>query len=155
LKSKIDFYIAFYEQLALKGFQAYKPSYDFENNYIADICVNGNNIAHFTKSDTIEPNPHAEVEPGTIDTLRDILQNTIAMCGLVDTRQYLTEADLSVIHAGLVERRIRPDNDLNSQETANRDALITKIENIVPELGGLAAEFEFAAEHDTEQGVEV
>jgi len=154
LRNKNDFYIAFYEQLALKGFQAYKASYDYENKHIADICVNGNNIAHLTKTDTIEPNPHAEVDAATIDTLREILKNTMVMCGLVDVRHYFTETDLSVIHANLVKVRMMPDNDLDSNEIANIDTLIEKIEDIAPELGGLAADFDCTAEHDTEQGVE-
>jgi hypothetical protein len=64
LENKVAFYISFYEQLALNGFQAYK-SHDRGN--IADICVNGTNIAHLTKEDTIIANPHAEVDKKTID----------------------------------------------------------------------------------------
>ena len=156
LKNKLDFYIAFYEQLALSGFQAYVPAFDYDKKYIADICVNGSNIAHLTKSDTVEPNPHADVEAGTIDTLREILKSTMRMCGLTDARQYFSETDLSVLHASLVKVRMLPDNDLDSQETSVIDALIEKIEATVPELGGSAADYEYAHANSAElaEGVE-
>ena len=151
LRNKIDFYIAFYEQLALKRFEAYA---DNSKEHIVEICKNGKTVAHLTKADTIEPNPHAEVDPGTIDTLREIFKNTMVMCGLVDVRHYFTETDLSVIHANLEKVRMMPDSGLDSKETADIDALINKIEKIAPELGGFTADFECAAVHDEEQGVE-
>jgi len=158
LKNKAEFYIAFYEQLALKGFQAYKPSYDYDKKFIADICADGFNIAHLTKADVIEPNPHAEgVKAETIEKIRKIFKDTMEMCGLVDVRRYFSETDLSVIHASLIKVRMSPDNDLNSQETAEIDALIDKIENIVPETNHLTADFEYENTHNGElaEGVEV
>ena len=89
MRSKTDFYIAFYEQLALKGFQAYKPSYDYDNRHLADICVNGYNIAHLTKADAIEPNPHAEgVDAGTIDALREIAKTTARKFNICTEKPY-------------------------------------------------------------------
>jgi hypothetical protein len=89
LKSKTDFYIAFYEQLALRGFQAYVPSYDYDKKHIADICVNGYNIAHLTKADTVEPNPYAEgVEAGTIEKIREIAISTALSCGICTEKPY-------------------------------------------------------------------
>jgi hypothetical protein len=76
LKSKIDFYIAFYEQLALQGFRAYKSSYDYDNKYLADICFKGYNIAHLTKTDHIVPNPHAEIPLGAMEHLKYIALET-------------------------------------------------------------------------------
>jgi len=46
LKNKTEFYIAFYEQLALKGFEARVSA---DKNCIADICFKGYNFAHLTK----------------------------------------------------------------------------------------------------------
>jgi hypothetical protein len=89
LKSKTDFYIAFYERLALAGFQAYMPSYDYNKNHIADICVNGCNVAHLTKADSIEPNPYAEgVESGTIDKIHEIAKDTALRCGICTEKPY-------------------------------------------------------------------
>jgi len=220
LRDKLSFYIALYEQLALKGFQAYA---DHSNEHISMICVNGNNIAYLTREDSIEPNPYAEVDAGTIDTLREIARNTALMFNLCTEKPYdetkheqmpdgsyklavlddtaltcrphpwfnyvfaisgqsseadesnfyfskadaardfavksnlinewqiFTNDELSTLHSSLVDMRIKPDNNLNSQETAELDTLISKIENIVPTLGDVST----AAEHenDAEQGV--
>jgi len=89
LKSKQFFYIAFYEQLALKGFQAYKPSYDYNENHIADICAGGYNIAHLTKTDDIKPNPYAEgVDAGTIDKIRGIAKDAALQWGICTEKPY-------------------------------------------------------------------
>ena len=89
MKSKPFFYIAFYEQLALKGFQAYKPSYDYNENHIADICAGGYNIAHLTKTDDIEPNPYAEgVDAGTIDAILEIAKSVALQCGICTEKPY-------------------------------------------------------------------
>lgn len=89
LKSKMDFYVAFYEQLAMNGFQAYRPSYDYDKKHIADICVNGYNIAHLTKEDLIEPNPYAEgIEPGTIEQIRNIARNAAMMFRICTEKPY-------------------------------------------------------------------
>ena len=152
MKDKLDFYITFYEQLAINGFRAYKASYDYDNKHIADICENGYNIAHFTKSDTIEQNPHTEVDAGTIDTLRAILKNTMEMCRLVDVRQFFTETELAAVYANAIKIRIMPDNELCSGETAALNSVIDKIESVMPELGGCYVSV--GLEHDAEQGVE-
>jgi len=138
LDKKIEFYIAFYEQLALQGFQAYKPSYDYENKHIADICFKGYNIAHLTKSGTIEPNPNAEIPLGALEQIRYIAKETAELCGITNAEpQQFTEKELSMIHANLVRVRLTMDDKLSSQETAEFDALIEKIEGIVPELADL------------------
>jgi len=86
LKSKHDFYIAFYEQLALQGFQAY-AAYD-KNDHIADICFKGYNIAHLTKADAIEPNPHAEIPIGAMEQIRHIARETAIGCGICTEKPY-------------------------------------------------------------------
>jgi hypothetical protein len=73
LKRKTDFYISFYEQLTLQGFQAVA---DATGEYLADICFKGYSIAHFTKADHIIPNPHAEIPLGAIEQLKYIARET-------------------------------------------------------------------------------
>ena len=153
--TKPEFYISFYEQLALKGFQAVAPSYDYIKKYLADICVNGNIIAHLTKADTIEPNPHAEdVEPGTIEKIQQIMKETATRFGIsIGERPQFTDDELSMLHAYLFRARLMLDSNLNGQEVKEFDALIEKIESIVPELANLdVMDFEFS--NDAEQGVE-
>jgi len=88
LKSKLDFYIAFYEQLARKGFQAYVPHSYNKENHIADICLKGRNIAHLTKADTIVKNPYANTDDDMIDTLRRIAKKTALDCGVCSEKPY-------------------------------------------------------------------
>ena len=149
MDKKIEFYIAFYEQLALQGFQAYKA---YDNSHIADICVKGYNIAHFTKSDSIEPNPYAEgVEPGTIEKIREIMRETAAKFDIIIVEnQQFTDKELSAIHAHLMKVRMT-DNDLFFNETAELDVIIGKIEQTLPAL----AEFDNAADYDNEMSGEV
>jgi len=88
LKNNLDFHIAFYEQLARKGFQAYVPhSYNTEN-HIADICLQGYNIAHFTKAETIEKNPYANVDDDIIETIRRIAKKTAMAYGVCSEKPY-------------------------------------------------------------------
>jgi hypothetical protein len=107
VKNKDDFYIAFYERLALHGFQAY-AAYD-KGRHIADICIDGRNIAHLTQADTIEPNPYAEdADPAAMKAIGEIAKT----------------AALAL------------DESLSFDETAALDAVTSKIESIMPELGG-------------------
>lgn len=86
LKSKNEFYIAFYERLALQGFQAFVP---YSKDNIADICENGGNIAYLTKADTIEANPYAEgVDPATIERIREIARETALTFGICTEKPY-------------------------------------------------------------------
>ena len=85
-KNKYDFYIAFYEQLALQGFQAY-VAYDKEH-HIADICVNGNNIAHLTKTDYIEQNPHANADTDHLEKIGQIMRETALAWGICTEKPY-------------------------------------------------------------------
>jgi len=86
LKNKTDFYIAFYERLALQGFQAYIPT---DKDHLANICINGYNIAHFTKTDHIIANPYAEgVDAGTIEKICEIARNTALKFGICTEKPY-------------------------------------------------------------------
>lgn len=148
MKNKLDFYIMFYEQLALQGFQAYK---DFSKRNLADICVEGYTVAHLTKLDTIAPNPFAEdVEPGTVEKIRGIFNETAASFGLHEMQDSLTDSELSVIHANLVKLRILPDNGLSTDELRDIDALVTKIENLVPSLGDISNDNDIPHDHDAD-----
>jgi len=154
LTNKLDFYIAFYEQLALKGFQAY-AAYD-KQNHIADICVGGNNIAHLTKEDNIILNPHAEVEVGTVEKIREIMKETAARFGIfVGERLMFSEKELRIIYVSAIESRIAPNNDWCSDEIESLDGIIAKIEDAIPELTDYPVSADHKAVRDAEfEGVE-
>ena len=226
MKSKIEFYQAFYERLAKQGIEARKSA---SADYHADIWHKGQNIAFFTKTDAIEKNPFIEVSEKLMDTVRDIARSTALRCGicsekpydenkneklangtyklteyngtvmackyhplfdyvfstykqpaetsqpvqrqffynkseamqdfairsgLVDERQFFTDKDMTAIHANLVKMRIMPNNDLFFHETEALDAVVEKIEGILPELSELDIHFDFENEFGRDLGVE-
>ena len=51
MRSKIDFYKQFFEQLARRGFQVRRSE---SSDYLADIYHKGQLVAFYTKGDTIE-----------------------------------------------------------------------------------------------------
>ena len=54
MKSKVEFYKAFFEELEKKGFGVAQPS---SPDYVVDIQFKGKTIAFYTKADMIEKNP--------------------------------------------------------------------------------------------------
>jgi hypothetical protein len=133
LKRKTDFYIAFYEQLALHGFQAFV---DHSKEHLALICVKGYNIAHLTKADTVEPNPYAEgVESGTVEVIRKIFQSTA-----------------QTFYEDLTRLLMSPDNGLDSQAVQEAEGLVAQFEKIMPKLA--AANIAIEYDNGLDEGVE-
>ena len=58
MKTKVEFYKAFFEELEKKGFGVAQPS---SPDYVVDIQFKGKTIAFYTKVDMIEKNPFVEV----------------------------------------------------------------------------------------------
>ena len=59
MKSKTEFYQAFFETLEKKGFSIRPPS---SPDYVADIYHKNRQIAFYGRQDTIIKNPFVEVE---------------------------------------------------------------------------------------------
>ena len=218
MKSKNEFYIAFYEQLAMQKIEAKKST---SADYIADLWHNGQNIAFFTKAEHIVKNPFVEVSDKVMDAVRETARSTALKCGicsvqpydenknekflngayklnefngtvlackhhhlfdyvfstykqtpesgepiqrqffynkndalqdfairsgLVDERQFFNTDELTAIHENLVKRRITPDNDMFHHELQALDAIVEKIEKIMPELAD--KEISLELDHD-------
>ena len=151
--TKSSFYVALYEQLALQGFQAYVSC--TPQNYIADICVKGNNIAHLTKLDTIKSNPHSGVDDATMDTLQKILRDTKQNHELYSNEKNLFSVDeMATVHANLSRLRILPNNDLSHEETVELDRIVEKLEDVMPELV-CDASFANSLQNDMCEGAEL
>ena len=58
MKSKVEFYKAFFEELEKKGFGVDKPS---SPDYVVDILFKGKTVAFYTKNDMIEKNPFEDI----------------------------------------------------------------------------------------------
>jgi len=225
LKSKIEFYQAFYERLAVQKIEARKST---SADYLVDLWHNGQNIAFFTKAEHIEKNPFIEVNGKIMDAVRETARSTALRCGicsdkpydenkneklangsyklaefngtvmackyhhlfdyvfstykqtpdnaqpiqrqyfynkndamqdfairsgLVDERQFFSTDELTAIHLNLVKRRITPDNDMFHHEIQALDAIVEKIENIMPELADAEITVDLDQLHEHE-GVE-
>jgi hypothetical protein len=85
LKSKIEFYQAFYERLAKQGIEARKST---SADYLADIWHKGQNIAFFTKADAIEKNPFIEVDEKLMEAVHETARNTALRCGICSEKPY-------------------------------------------------------------------
>ena len=59
MKSKVEFYKAFFEELEKKGFGVAQPS---SPDYVVDIQFKGKTIAFYTKADMIEKNPFVDLQ---------------------------------------------------------------------------------------------
>jgi len=101
--------------------------------------------------------PNEIGQPGERETFfgqSDAARDFAVRSGLVDERQFFTEEELSMLHANLFRARLILDSELASDETESFDAIMEKIESIVPALADLdVMGVEFDNERDAE-GVE-
>ena len=85
MKSKIEFYQAFYERLAVQKIEARKST---SADYLVDLWHNGQNIAFFTKAEHIEKNPFIEVNGKIMDAVRETARSTALRCGICSDKPY-------------------------------------------------------------------
>lgn len=85
MKSKVEFYKNFFQELEKKGFAVDKPS---SPDYIADIIYKKKTIAFFTKVDLLEANPFETVSEKQLETIMDIARATANLCGICKEKPY-------------------------------------------------------------------
>ena len=85
MKSKVEFYKAFFETLEKKGFSIEPPS---SPDYVADIYYWKKQVAFFAKNDTIIKNPFVEVEEKIMERLQSLAKTTAISCGICADRPY-------------------------------------------------------------------
>lgn len=85
MKSKVEFYKNFFQELEKKGFAVDKPS---SPDYIADIIYKKKTIAFFTKADLLEANPFETVSEKQLETIMDIARATANLCGICKEKPY-------------------------------------------------------------------
>lgn len=88
MKSKVEFYKAFFAELEKKGFGVEQPS---SPDYVVDIMYKGKPIAFYTKADLIEKNPFVEVQEKQIERLWSIAKATVSLCGICTDQPYEEE----------------------------------------------------------------
>lgn len=88
MKTKVEFYKAFFEELEKKGFGVAQPS---SPDYVVDIQFKGKTIAFYTKVDMIEKNPFVEVPEKQMERLWSMARATASLCGICSDQPYEEE----------------------------------------------------------------
>lgn len=85
MKSKTEFYKAYFETLEKKGFSIQPPS---SPDYVADIYNRDRQIAFYAKHDAIIKNPFVEVDEKLMDKLQSLAKTTAIGCGICSDKPY-------------------------------------------------------------------
>ena len=85
MKSKNEFYKAFFEALNKLGYDIKKST---SADYYADIYKNGQIVAFYLPNDTIEKNPFIAVVEQTMDEINDLARRTALLCGICSEKPY-------------------------------------------------------------------
>lgn len=85
MKSKTEFYQAYFETLEKRGFSIRPPS---SPDYVADIYHKNRQIAFYGRQDVIIRNPFAEVEEKQMERLQSLAKSTAIGCGICSDPPY-------------------------------------------------------------------
>lgn len=85
MKSKNEFYKAFFEALNRLGYDIKKST---SPDYYADIYKDGQIVAFYLPNDTIEQNPFITVTDQTMDEIKDLARRTALRCGICTEKPY-------------------------------------------------------------------
>ena len=96
MRTKMDFYRCFFEQLARRGFDVKRST---SSDYLADIYYKNQLIAFYTKADMIERNPFVSVKEKVFNLLEETAKKTAVEAGICTECPY-TEKDekLKTVH---------------------------------------------------------
>lgn len=79
MRTKMDFYKSFFEQLARRGFDVKRST---SSDYLADIYYKNQLIAFYTKADTIERNPFVSVKDKVLNLIDETARKTAVEVGI-------------------------------------------------------------------------
>ena len=85
MKSKTEFYQAYFETIEKKGFSIRPPS---SPDYVADIYHREKPVAFYSKQDAIIKNPFVEVDEKQIARLLSLAKTTAIACGICADKPY-------------------------------------------------------------------
>lgn len=85
MKTKTEFYKAFFETLEKKGFTIRPPS---SPDYVADIYYRERQVAFYGRQDAIIKNPFAEVDDKMMERLQSLAKTTAIGCGICSDKPY-------------------------------------------------------------------
>jgi hypothetical protein len=85
MRSKVDFYKQFFEQLARRGYVVRRST---SSDYLADIYHKNQLVAFYTKVDTVEKNPFISVRDKVLNLISDIAKATAVKAGICSECPY-------------------------------------------------------------------
>ncbi len=85
MKSKTEFYQAYFETLEKKGFSIRPPS---SPDYVADIYHKNRQIAFYGRQDAIIKNPFVDVDEKLMERLQSLAKSTAIGCGICSEQPY-------------------------------------------------------------------
>lgn len=85
MRSKIDFYKKFFEQLSRKGFEVRRSE---SSDYLADILYKRQLVAFYTKADTVDKNPFVMVKDKVLNIINDTARSTAIRLGICSECPY-------------------------------------------------------------------
>ena len=85
MKSKVEFYNAFFKTLNEKGYTVEEPS---SPDYLVDIRHRGKVIAFYTRGDVVMKNPFEEVPDKLIERIEQLALATADVCGICSDQPY-------------------------------------------------------------------
>lgn len=85
MKSKTEFYKAYFQTIEKKGFSIQPPS---SPDYVADIYHREKPIAFYSKLDVIIKNPFVKVDDKQIARLQNLAKKTAINCGICSDKPY-------------------------------------------------------------------
>lgn len=85
MKSKVEFYNAFFKTLNEKGYTVEEPS---SPDYLVDIRHRGKVIVFYTRGDVIMKNPFEEVPDKLIERIEQLALATADVCGICSDQPY-------------------------------------------------------------------
>lgn len=85
MKSKTEFYQAYFETIEKKGFSVRPPS---SPDYVADIYHREKPVAFYSRQDAVIQNPFTEVDEKQIARLLSLAKTTAIACGICADKPY-------------------------------------------------------------------
>ncbi|MBW4085245.1 hypothetical protein [Paenibacillus sp. S150] len=92
MKSKAEFYKTYFAALAEQGIEVRRST---SADYLADLYVNGQLVAFYTRMDSIEKNPFVTVPDRLMSSIQDLARKTALQLGIC-TEKPFTDKDAKI-----------------------------------------------------------
>lgn len=94
MKSKAEFYKAFFAALAEQGIEVRRST---SADYLADLYMKDQLVAFYTRTDSIERNPFVAVPDRLMSSIQDLARKTALQLGICTEKPY-TDKDAKIVN---------------------------------------------------------